>query len=136
MRIFRCLLLVVFVLGGSAAHARESSLEDYENVPATGKDGKPLAAEQIRKAIFLGADMSRWVVSVKESGNTLKATYTWGSHTAVVDIEYAAGRYSIRYVDSRNLDFSEKNGVRVVHPAYNTVVTQLKTRIDGTLKLF
>jgi hypothetical protein len=123
-------LLAALLTASSALAARGSvPLQDYEDVLAESSDGKPLTAEQVRKAIVAGASRSRWAASEK-SGDTVRLTYSVRDHAAVVDVVYSAKSYSIRYADSSNLNYSQEGGKPVIHPNYNRWVNQLRQAIN------
>ena len=136
MKIFRLLLLAGCALAACGAHAaRGVALEKYENVPAAGADGKPLPAEQVGRAIVAGANLARWNVSTPPgTPNIVRATFAQRKNTAVVDISFEEGSYSIRYVDSANLNYSDSGGSPVIAATYNKWLKQLKTAIDKALK--
>ena len=135
MKISRILLLLCCALAASGVQAaRAVPLDKYENVPATGADGKPLPADKVSNAIIIAAGATKWVVSTSSAPNTVRATHAQRKNTAVVDITYADGSYSIRYVDSNNLNYSDAGGAQVILGTYNKWLKQLKTEIDRALK--
>jgi hypothetical protein len=137
MKIIRNLLILasaVAFLPISAAHAaRTAPMVTLENVAATSVDGKPLTAEQVKKAIISGAASKQWIASV-EGPNTIRATHTRGRHSAVVDIVYTANSYSIRYVNSVDLNYGGRDGGQIIHPTYNNWVNNLRQAIDAALR--
>jgi hypothetical protein len=128
------LLLVAALMTVTAVHAaRTAPLVGYENVLATSIDGKPLTTEQVRKAIIMAAASKQWVASALQ-GDTLRLTHSRGKHTAVVDVVYTAQSYSIRYVDSSNLNYDAVKGAPIIHPTYNGWVNNLRAAIDAALR--
>ena len=128
---FRLLLLGCALAATGAHAARPVPIEKYENVSATGVDGKPLPAERVSKAIVAGASAARWTVSTPSTPNTVRATYAQRKSTAVVDVSYADGTYSIRYVDSHNLSYADSG---MILATYNKWLKHLKGEIDKALK--
>jgi hypothetical protein len=107
---------------------------NYENVMVLSVDGKPLTVEQVRKAIIAGGASKQWIASAQD-GDKIRFTHTRGRHTAVVDVAYSAKSYSIRYVDSTDLNYSAKeSGGPIIHRTYNNWVSNLRVAIDAALK--
>jgi hypothetical protein len=135
VKIFRLLLLAGCALAACGAHAaRGVALEKYENVPAAGADGKPLSAEQVGKAVVAGAGAAKWGVSTHSAPNAVRLTYAQRKNTVVVDVTYAEGSYSIRYVDSHNLSYTDSGGAQTILATYNKWLKHLKAEIDKALK--
>ncbi|MBR0652660.1 hypothetical protein GXW78_23585 [Roseomonas terrae] len=79
---------------------------------------------QIRRA---AATQTGWTVQPVRYG-LLRATNSWRSHQMTVDISYDVRTFSIRYVNSVNLDY---DGARI-HAAYNDRVRALEGAILRT----
>lgn len=75
----------------------------------------------IRRA---AASQGGWSVQSMRPG-LLRATNTWRSHQMTVDIAFDVRTFTIRYVNSVNLDY---NGTQI-HQAYNDRVRALETAI-------
>ena len=128
------LFLLAALLAASSAHAaRTAPIVNYEDVLVASGNGKPLSAEQVRKAVITGASRSRWAASA-QPGNTVRVTYNRGGHIAVADVVYSAKSYSIRYVDSTNLNYAQEAGKPVIHPNYNKWIGSLKQGIETALR--
>ena len=143
-------LLLVCVLGASPAFAQRTpvSIVNYLNIPAAPASGKPVQAEQVKKAIQDAATAKGWTIA-DEAGNKMFATLVVrNKHTVMVEIAYSAQKYSLKYRDSVNMNYhgearydsrlpSARNGYTprgpVIHPAYNTWVQELKAAIDASL---
>lgn len=90
--------------------------------------GKKAGDEQVRGAIVRAGTALGW--QVKDEGpNQLSATLQLRTHTAVVDIPYSSGSYSIKYRSSVNLD--EKAGN--IHKNYNGWIQNLTNGINAQL---
>ena len=126
--------LVAASLAAPGVHAaRAAPIQNYENLPAASTSGKPLTADQVKKAIISGAATRQWVASL-QPGNIVRLTYTARDHSAVVDVAYSENSYSIRYADSTNLNYSQDGGKAVIHPNYNKWINNLRQAIDVALR--
>jgi hypothetical protein len=115
-----------------AAQARGGApMVTFENIAFS--DGRSLTLEQVKRAVIRAASSREWAASLKND-STVRATYTKGRHSAVVDIVFTQSSYSIRYVDSNDLNYSDKDGKATIHPAYNKAVTALRQSIDAQLR--
>jgi len=136
MKIVHSMLFVLAaLLATSNVDAARGSvpIQNFEDLPVTGSDGKPLTAEQVKQAILSGASRSRWAASV-QPGNVVRLTYSPRTHVAVVDVVYTAKGYSIRYSNSTNLGYAQEGGAAVIHPNYNKWVNALRQSIDVALR--
>jgi hypothetical protein len=84
-------------------------------------DPQPLAVpagltiQDVNKAIKMGiASRQGWSVT-KEEANQIEATLNVRQHMLKVTIPYSAKEVALKYVDSQNLDYSEKKGVKYIH---------------------
>lgn len=138
MNAIRSILLVSAAAAALAAspvaQARGTvPLVTFEDIAIATTDGHKLSLDKVKAAIVRAASGREWAASVK-SPKTVRATYTKGKHSAVVDVVFSESSYSIRYVDSTDLNYSDKDGKATIHPAYNKAVTALRQRIDGALR--
>ncbi|NLR76109.1 hypothetical protein [Leeia aquatica] len=146
--IFAGLLLTLGVM--SAAQARQSApVIDWIDIPVATASGKPVKAEQVREAIIAAGNGLTWEVHSNPNGKGLVATVlVRNKHTAVVNIPYDATKYSILYSSSINLNYEVSNldvyrqmapndkspdGIRVIHPNYNSWVNNLRMAIQREL---
>jgi hypothetical protein len=127
------LSLTLFAAAAPAGAARTAALLNYEDLPVESATGKPLDVEQIRKAIITGAATRQWAASVKP-GNVVQLTYNRGKYTGVVAVKYSTKTYSIKYVDSTNLNYGMEGGKAVIHPTYNGWINNLRQAIDVQLR--
>jgi hypothetical protein len=129
------LLVVASLVAAPAAHAaRTAPLVNYESVLVQSVDGKPLTLEQVKRAVIAGGASKQWIASAQD-GDRIRFTHTRGRHTAIVEVAYTPQSYSIRYVDSTDLNYSAKEtGGPVIHRTYNNWVSNLRVAIDAALK--
>lgn len=141
----------------SAANARPTvPAVDLLDVQVMTGSGQPLTADQVRDAIVRGAEKKGWEVLRSPNSELLSAKLVVrNKHTIVVSIPYSAERFSIKYQDSINMNFSRASGpsmptvgyaeysnpsrgvpagTPLIHPAYNTWVNELLISINGELK--
>jgi hypothetical protein len=130
-------LFGILLLGMSvAAHAaRVVPIINYESVPVPIVPGKQITVDDVREAIVAAAKQRQWSVSERPN-NVIHAAYSarGGKHVAVVEVRFTDKSYSIKYLDSVNLMYSEEGGQPVIHKAYNAWVSELRGAIDLQLK--
>lgn len=81
-----------------------------------------------REAILKGAASRGWVLKSERPGCvTLVLDMRGGKHMAVVDVLYANDEFSVRYVDSSNLEYDRQTGR--IHRKYVQWVRNLKKAI-------
>jgi hypothetical protein len=67
----------------------------------------------------------------------LIGTTSWNNkHTISVDILYSGERYSVRYRDSKNMNYDPHDGAPVIHPEYNRRVKQLIDEFSNELRRY
>jgi hypothetical protein len=104
------------------------------------KAGAPgLTKEKIRQAIPLLAAIKDWKL-VSESHDRFELTRTVSNkHRMNVELTYDESGYSIRYLDSVNLLYTDGGqstrgrGVRAIHKMYNLWVRELSAAINNGL---
>jgi hypothetical protein len=125
-------VFLALAMAFNVAMARQNNVPLYnpERVTLKRMDGQPSTAEQVRKAILMGAQPYGWKVLSDEPGG-LKLQYVRpkGAVSAVVRVEYDAQSYKIHYVTSEGL-FEDGEGTdATIHPTYNAWVKYLLMRI-------
>ncbi len=115
-----------------AAQARSAPIATFDDVAIATSDGRKLTLEQVQRAVVRAASSRKWTASAPKP-NVVRARYTKGRHTAVVDVVFTTKSYSIKYVDSTDLNYSEAE--RSIHPAYNKAVNELRQGIDAQLRI-
>ena len=108
---------------------------NYENQSIEAPGGKTLTEEQVKNAIVTAVTGRGWTVDNTEA-RRIVASHSRGSHAATVEIIYAAGSYSIRYLSSERLRYSDGGGAPTIHPVYNSWARNLKLSIDSALRSF
>jgi hypothetical protein len=110
-------LAVLFsaVAPGTALAAVE--LVEWKDVAAVTSSGKPASAEDIKKAFMVGGAHRGWVFSDSGPGK-MTGKLVVRTHTLVMDLKYEAGKYTLSYLDSVNLDYKDDAGKKTIHKAY------------------
>jgi hypothetical protein len=134
-RIRRLLLLGsgAAALAPAAALARSAPMVSFENIAIATADGRTLTLEQVKRAVIQGANSRQWTPSLRDE-STVRATFAKGKHSAVVDVAFTPTSYSIKYVDSTDLGYADRDGKVSIHPVYNKAVTTLRQGIDSALR--
>ncbi|WP_455199417.1 hypothetical protein [Kaarinaea lacus] len=125
------ILIIVVVSVLAIAGCRSNPVQNVDNamvgMTASGKD---LTTADVKKAIVAGGAMRGW--SFEEAGDGhLVGTLMVRKHVAVIDVNYDAKSYSIKYKDSQNLNYDGSN----IHSNYNSWIMNLKQSIDTQLRL-
>ncbi len=104
--------IVALVLGitfASWASAQRTPVPvmNFVNVPVPTSGAKELTTEQVRQAIMSACTLREWTSKDVEPG-VIEATYFKNfKHTVVTRIRYSATQYSVTYVSSENMKYSE-----------------------------
>lgn len=123
-------LLIAATLFAAPVSARETvAIVNYDNLVVATNSGKVLVAEQVKQAILAAAGAKSWSIAYQADGKLLATLNVRGKHTVMVGISYTAEQYSLRYKDSTNMKFGEREGRAVIHPYYNKWVQELKEAI-------
>jgi hypothetical protein len=114
---------VLVAVGASIGLGACREVPVYESLGGqfAGRGGMPEREMQIRRA---AAAAGGWSLQPVRYG-LLRGTNVWRSHQMTVDIAFDPRTFSIRYVNSVNLDY---DGARI-HSAYNDRVRALETAI-------
>lgn len=131
MRLAALLLpvLALFMFAGPV-EARKAPLAD----PAPVAVPAGLTAEQVTKDIKRALIGRGWVVSEERPGEIL-ATLNLREHVAKVRVTWDTREIRIAYVDSTNLEYSERKGTRYIHPNYLGWVKNIATDMGTNLQL-
>lgn len=110
--------------------ARQVPLVDPEpfSVPAG------LTEAKVNKAIKAALVGRTWVVTEEQPGKIV-ATLNLRSHMAKIEIPYDTSKVAIHYLDSSELMYGEKKGVKVIHRNYLSWIQNLVTDINRNLLL-
>jgi hypothetical protein len=110
-----------FALAGAGlAACRATPIQNQLSGEFIGKGTLAQRTDQIRRA---GASLG-WNMQSYGPG-LMRGTLNLREHQAVVDIPYDTERFSIRYVNSTNLNYDGTN----IHPNYNSWVQRLQRTI-------
>ena len=72
---------------------------------------RPVSVKAMRDAILKGAANRDWgMKSEKEGCLTLVLNVRGGKHSVVVDVPYTGEEFSVKYVESVNLDYESSTG--------------------------
>jgi hypothetical protein len=117
--------ILVFLMG-----ARQVPLTDPEPlaVPAG------LRTEQVAKAIKASLVGRTWNITQEEPGHIV-ATLNLREHMAKIDIVYDVQTIKISYLDSGELMYAEKKGVRMIHRNYLNWIQNLRNDMGRNLVL-
>ncbi len=110
--------------------ARQVPLVDPE--PFTVPAG--LTDSQVAKAIKAALVGRTWVVTDEQPGKVV-ATLNLRTHMAKIEIPYDTSKVAIRYLDSSELMYGEKKGVKIIHRNYLSWIQNLITDINRNLIL-
>lgn len=159
MKAFRTFLGIVAAsaLFCSAAHARPTvPVINHLDVPVMTSSGNPVTADQVRDTIAKAAEKKGWAVMRSPNSELLSAKLVVrNKHTIIVSISYSAERFSIKYQDSINMNYSLSDGPQntgsymqytetasgtpagtpLIHPFYNNWVNDLLKSISEELKV-
>jgi hypothetical protein len=122
-------LLVSMAVLASPAFAGKPVL-NIDNAPVTSTSGKTPPLEAVQKAILVGLTTKGWTGTVVKPGD-IKANIAVRTHTAEIEVTYDATHYSIRYVNSTNLDYDA--GKNTIHRNYNNWIKSLGEVINAEL---
>ncbi|WP_407331327.1 hypothetical protein [Enterovibrio sp. 27052020O] len=123
MNFKRCLALlaVSVVLAGCG---RVQPIKNVENVPVAFN----VPAASVKQAILASGADRGWVMTETSPG-VIRGELFVRSHRAVIDVLYSDKSYSIDYVDSENLKYSDGK----IHRNYNRWINNLDVDIRKKL---
>ena len=93
-----------------------------------------LTEARVAKAIKAALVGRTWMVTEDQPGKIV-ATLNLRSHMAKIEIPYDTSKVAIRYLDSSELMYGEKKGVKVIHRNYLSWIQNLVTDINRNLLL-
>jgi len=98
-------MLSICLMGSASAQRTLVPLFDHIDIPVSADH--ELTAAQVRKALRAAAAIEGWGSTVQPDGSLqLKAVKNF-KHPITLSVAYKATSYSVRYVDSANLNFAE-----------------------------
>jgi hypothetical protein len=92
----------------------------------------PMPVNVVEAAIYQGCSVRQWMPNKLREG-LIQATLYQRSHVAVVDVDYDADSFQVRYVRSENLRYKVVDGVPRIHEGYNKWVKNLVGDIEVAL---
>jgi hypothetical protein len=95
-------------------------------VMASGK----VKTSDVKKAILSAGIGLGWQMKEDKPGHII-GTYNESKYSAIVDINYSAGNYSITYRNSTELRYDGSN----IHTTYNTWIQNLNRAIQSRLSV-
>lgn len=124
-KVLTALILATTLLTAPAFARTPVPVVNHDNVPVVTSNGKTLSAEEVKQAILTAAGTKGWSVAHQANGKLIATLHVRGKHTVLVEITYAADKYSLNYKDSVNMKSSNQDGQTVIHPFYNKWVQEL-----------
>ena len=126
--------LVVTSLAIAAPAARADDpikdIVDHE-VPAL-KDGTKLAPADVEKALLAALARRNFDATIAAPG-LITAKFSHGKHVIEVTLPYSDSAYSVRYLDSKYMDYNEKK--QRIDDAYNEWIDGLDEHIQAQLEI-
>lgn len=130
----------------SVAHARTPvPIVNHENVIWARPDGKALEVNEVKSRIIKAGQEKSWSIVPGSAENSLIGTLVVrGKHTVRVSIVYGASTFSVKYLDSINMNYKAPEAgsteaqtapLGVVHPFYNRWAEELVTSIRNQLQM-
>ena len=126
---FRAFALVMLALLGSAAFAggRPIPMVEIIDAPVIWPDGQVGDLQTVQKAVLSGLFDKGWVGRVVSPG-VVQATLRRDDWTCEIAVTFNTANYSIKYVNSTNLDYDAST--HVIHRNFNKWLVLLQQRID------
>jgi hypothetical protein len=122
-------LALALCLPAAGALAREAPMvEPGRELLVSASASSPQTPERVRHAILEGSSRYGWRVSEDKPGR-VTLVYDKGSHHAVIDVDYDAEGFQIKYRESSDLNFEVQDGKRYIHPNYNRWIANLGAAI-------
>jgi len=116
----------------ATAAAREAPLKDPGKVELVIASGQASSPAKVRQALVQAGLSRGWTVVGDEPGR-LKLNFNKGNkHHVTVNVSYDERSFDIRYADSYNLKYGQRDGTVVIHPSYNVWVNALA----GSARMF
>jgi hypothetical protein len=136
MKLVSVLMSLMFALlmgaHSTAMAARAVAVTDLG--PISTNTVKPHTAADVRKAIIAGAATHQWTVQSETPGTIeLKLRARRDSVELVLDVNYDANSYSIKYVSSEGLKYNKERNT--IHAVYARWLNNLTAAINTQLTL-
>lgn len=119
-------LAAAMAAASSTSMAREAPLKDPGKIElAIAGDQAASSAAKVRSALVLAGTARGWTVVGDQPGRLTLSFNKADKHRATVAVSYDARSFEIRYVDSHNLNYGQRDGQPMIHPNYNRWVNNL-----------
>lgn len=129
MRMKHTVIAVAMAAAMGSAVARTAEIyEPPQIVLASAADA---SAEQVRHRIASAAQGLGWHVVQDAPGRMELQFDKQGKHQVTIAVHYDVAAYKIAYLSSVNLNFTDADGVRRIHPNYNRWVRNLIKQIGA-----
>ena len=119
------LIAIVLVMVAGCRTAPIYNVSDTTVVVAAGKQA---SMDDVKTAIMRAGNRLGWQMTDTAPG-VITARIALRTHTATAEVRFSAQTYSIKYVDSTNLDAKGGN----IHKNYNGWIENLNTEIRTEL---
>lgn len=130
--VYLLLFITVFICNSSFARSKE--LID----PAPITFSQPIEIEKVEGAIFAAMINEDWrqnAPTVTESnGKSIDVIYSVRAHKIFAKIVFDPNGVKLLYVDSINLNYTQKKNKMFIHPSYMVWTQQLMDSIDRNIK--
>ena len=125
---FRTLILAFLALLTIQPALADKPIEDLVDVPIPARvDNSRLDVDGVKEVIIAGCRSKGWAPVLVDE-NRFEASIHVRKHFAKVQIDFDTETYSIRYLDSKNLDYDPVK--RKIHRNYNKWVILLSEAIQ------
>lgn len=136
MQKMRLLLLLTIIaplaLVGCRATVPVENVVETSYGSATYADAEKLTLIDYEKAIVRAGIHRNWIANPVAPGHLEATNVIRNKHTVVVDIFFDTESFSIKYKDSKNLDWNP--ATRTIHPNYNSWVKLLEADIKAEVQ--
>ncbi|HUP92548.1 MAG TPA: hypothetical protein VM074_09905 [Solimonas sp.] len=125
MKTLRAMLALLVMVPFAVLAGRAHELVDPDPIEVPGK----LAVSKVESIIKESLAARDWVIK-DVKGHDIVAQYERSGrggmqHKAKIGIHYDATQVTIKYIDSRDLDYSDEGGSRRIHGNYNKWIANL-----------
>ena len=127
MKMSKHILFGLLLLGTTLAWAAKPILNIVDEPVPASFDGSSVTLDDVKKAIIAGCRRKGWTPVMDGDAQIKCSILVRGKHYAEVVIPYSESSYSIRYSDSRALDYNAKR--QKIHRNYNNWVLYLSQAI-------
>lgn len=116
----------------SVAYADDPIKDIVDHEIPVLKDGSKLAPADVEKALLAALARRNFEATVAAPG-LITAKFSHGKHVIEVTLPYSDSRYSVRYLDSKYMDYNEKK--QRIDDAYNEWLEGLDEHIQAQFEI-